>query len=863
MKPIQREKRKLITVTLLVSVLVLISIPYSSVFSLSSGSPPAQIVYNEGNNSVAMSAKFLAPGHELSTFSVSISPSSSILDIGQSVTLTASENQSQTYTFSWYLNGKSVGSNSSSYTFTPSSAGSYSIYVNATAGSSTVKSNTATVTVDNAPTVSISPSSEKVNVGTTINFQSTVSGGTGTFSYLWYLNGTKTTTVTSTYSFTPTGNATYYVYVVVNDTGTTNGNKVISVQSSTTEITAVQKTYLVIFQESGLPTGTKWYVNLTNGQSHSSMSTLDTFSEPNGTFTFTVASGNKVYAASQSYGTFVVSGSNSSYLITFYPVLYQVTFDETGLPSHTTWYVNVSGQTGLFSDSSTIIAKLSNGSYSFSVSTSDKEYYPTPFSGSILVNGHSITVSVDFSLKLYPVEFTENGLPANTEWFLTTTTEMNTTGYNGSGSSFSPAISLELPNGTYNFTIASGIETYGPYPSNGSFTVYGSAISEAIAFLRLYQITFVEMGLPLPSTGAKWFLTVSDPQTFNSSTDTISFWEPNQTYSYTVSSNLKWYLPYQLTQTGSFTVSGSDDSGPEIIFNELLNVSFKESKLPAGNEWYVNVSSNGTLSGSFSSTGNNVSITEINGTYSYVVSSGNKLYRPTPYQGSFVPNQTIFPIDITFSLVVYPVTFSESGLTNGTFWSIMINNNTRISTNDTLLFRLNNGTFEYSIQSLAGFSTANYSGNVTVNGSSLTDTIVWNMVTYAVNITQSGLPAGKHWSATLQGKTFNGISISITLNSTKNFVIFDEPNGTYNYSINAPFGYTGSQVKGKISVDGHPAAASANLVPPNFTLFGIIGAVAVGILATVLAFMNRHENRSFFVREGKYAKRGKITRYKK
>jgi len=173
------------------------------------------------------------------------------LDIGQSVTFTASP--SGTYIYQWYLNGVGVGTNSSTYQFTPSVTGSYSVYVNVTNSSGTERSNTGVVNVDSAPTTTVSPSSEKIHVGQTIKILSSVTGGTGTFSYIRYLNGSRTTVTSDNYSFTPAGNATYYIYVKVNDTGTINGVPVISVQSNTATIIAVFATYPVAFQETGLP----------------------------------------------------------------------------------------------------------------------------------------------------------------------------------------------------------------------------------------------------------------------------------------------------------------------------------------------------------------------------------------------------------------------------------------------------------------------------------------------------------------------------------------------------------------------------------------------------------------------------------
>lgn len=295
------------------------------------------------------------------------------------------------------------------------------------------------------------------------------------------------------------------------------------------------------------------------------------------------------------------------------------------------------------------------------------------------------------------------------------------------------------------------------------------------------------------------------------------------------------------------------------MFNELFNVTFKEQKLPNGSRWFANV----TNGGSYFSTNSTITFTAINGSYSYEISTGNKLYRPSPFSGIFNPNQTSFPILVQFNLVTYPVTFSEKGLTNGTFWSIIINNITRISTNQSIFFKLSNGSYEYSIQALSGFSTSEYIGNITVNGSPIIEPVTWNLVTYPINVTQSGIPAGKSWSVTLQGETFNKVPISITINTTKTFVTFYEPNGTYNYTINAPFGYTGSHVVGRVVVNGKPTSTAATLVPPNFKLIGIIGVVIVAVLAVILFLINRHENRSFFVRDGRYVKNGKYLKYKK
>jgi len=799
----------------------------------------------------------------LGSFSASLSPTNSVLDIGQSVTFTASP--SGTYTYQWYLNGAAVGSNQSTYKFTPSAAGSYSVYVNVTNSSGTEKSNTGSVKVDPAPAVTVSPSSEKIHVGQSINIVSNVTGGTGTFSYIWYLNGTKTSVTSANYAFTPAGNATYYFYVKVNDTGTVNGVPAVSVQSNTAVIEAVFVTYAVVFQETGLPPGTQWYVNLTNGQSFPSIVQVNQFYEPNGTYTFIIASGNKIYSPSPSFGTFTVSGRTVSIVIYFSPVLYHVYFNQSSdskLPPGTLWYVNITGQPSLSSVTTSIMASIPNGTYNLTISTGDKEYYPTPNFASLRVNGHSITMSVTFSLFTYLVEFTETGLPPNTDWFV------KVTGYpplniSNNSTSSSQTLSFNLPNGSYSYVVQSGVETYGPNPSKGYLNISGADVQVSLRFLRLYQITFVESGLPIIPPGVVWYLNISHALSYESTTDTISFWEPNGTWYYSVSTNDRWYVPLGNVSSGNFTVNGASISpfpaSSPLIFNELFNVTIIEQHLPSGTPWYLNLT-NGT---SYSSVSSIIEFMGINGTYSYYVSTGNKLYRPVSYKDSFIIDGKSIQKAEIFYLVTYPVTFSETGLSNGTIWSVTINNNTRISTNATIVFNLNNGSFQYSIQPIPGFSILNYTGNFSVNGHPILNPVNWTMVVYYLNISQSGLPAGKHWSATIVGNAFNQIAVKDTLNATGSSVSFRVPNGSYNYTINVPFGYTGSHMTGNIKINGHSTSLLIHISPPNFVLIGIVGAIGVSLLAVALFLMIRREHRSVLVRGGPNATQGKHLKLRK
>jgi hypothetical protein len=79
---------------------------------------------------------------------------------------------------------------------------------------------------------------------------------------------------------------------------------------------------------------------------------------------------------------------------------YTVTFTESGLPNGATWYVNLTGQSGLSgtvsgSTGTLLTISLSNGSYSYAGATNWKNWTTT--GGSFPVSGAGKDVSVDFT----------------------------------------------------------------------------------------------------------------------------------------------------------------------------------------------------------------------------------------------------------------------------------------------------------------------------------------------------------------------------------------------------------------------------------------------------------------------------------
>lgn len=74
----------------------------------------------------------------------------------------------------------------------------------------------------------------------------------------------------------------------------------------------------------------------------------------------------------------------------------------------------------------------------------------------------------------------------------------------------------------------------------------------------------------------------------------------------------------------------------------------------------------------------------------------------------------------------YIVTFSESGLPTGTSWSISLNGTSQSSTTSSISFQEPNGTYSFTVGSIAGYSASPPLGSLTVTGSSVNETIIFS-----------------------------------------------------------------------------------------------------------------------------------------
>ena len=157
---------------------------------------------------------------------VSIAPAGSLsLDVGQSKTFTATASGgSGSISYQWYLDGAAVGSNSAGYSYA-AAAGSHSVTCMVTDSASTPvtspASNAVSIAVSASPTVSVAPVGPlTLTVGQVQAFTATPSGGSGTISYQWYLDGTAVGSNSASYSYTA-GGTSHSVTCSVTDSAST------------------------------------------------------------------------------------------------------------------------------------------------------------------------------------------------------------------------------------------------------------------------------------------------------------------------------------------------------------------------------------------------------------------------------------------------------------------------------------------------------------------------------------------------------------------------------------------------------------------------------------------------------------------
>ena len=358
-----------------------------------------------------------------------------------------------------------------------------------------------------------------------------------------------------------------------------------------------------------------------------------------------------------------------------------------------------------------------------------------------------------------------------------------------------------------NLTIAPGTYAVALFAANGSLVgsqrvavADGAYVPVHFGAAVSYRVTFQSVGLP---ASAPWSVTF-DGVTVPTTNSTVAFLAVNGTYSFAVAPIAGYAAsPWG----GNLTVAGSALTQPILWSKFTYTLTFAEDGLPNGTSWGVRVNSV-----SFPTTNASVSLSVVNGTYSYFVATVPG-YLPSPATGNVNVSGHDATVTITFGLASYAITLTETGLPAGWIWAATLNGVTHSSGGAAIAFGLPNGTYPFSITSVAGYTVSPRVGNLTVAGQPVPLPITFSPVLYDLVFAESGLPAGSSWSVTIDSTAQVGTTATLT---------FSLPNGTYAFTVGTSAPYVAGITTSSVSIAGEGGELAIPFSPVNGLLQGTV-----------------------------------------
>ncbi len=298
-------------------------------------------------------------------------------------------------------------------------------------------------------------------------------------------------------------------------------------------------------------------------------------------------------------------------------------------------------------------------------------------------------------------------------------------------------------------------------------------------------------------------------------------------------------LAYQQSgkNTWSFSYSAySTEQGIAFYVPGNYNVTFTETGLPAGTNWFVNIvglPQSGPIAWNSSFT---TSVTD--GPYRYSVHASNSTYSPQD-NGTFVINGDNLTINITFKRQVYPVDFKVTGLPAGVTWSVNVSGYGTSPQVSGSLYTLNltNGTYSYSIsRTSTDYTSAYMDGTFTVSGSQVQILIPFFELLYSVSISETGLQADQNWTIMFNGTIYTMSSIPLLLSLS---------NGSYEFTVTTISGYSISPQNGTFIVSGGAAQLVIEFtkhtpISPEIEYYLIIAAMLI-VASVIFYFLVRRK----------------------
>ncbi|MFZ0829792.1 MAG: hypothetical protein WAN40_01495 [Thermoplasmata archaeon] len=467
-----------------------------------------------------------------------VSPSTATIDAGQTIGLstTAATGGNPPITYQWYdaaststcSSGTLIpGATGQSYTTPVLSAGTDYYCVWATDSSSptpqVVYSNVATIAVDPALTVTITPNAPSIDSGQSIQLTANPSGGTGADTYAWYAGGTcsgpvlATTqayttpalTLTATYCVVVTDSSTVPATAMATDTVTVSAFPlVVLITPNAPAIDRGQTVALTASPSGG--TGADTFAWFAGGCSGTVLATTQVYT----TLALTAASAFCVAATDSAFvpvtatATTTVTVSAVPLTVTITPTApslrsgqtVQLTANPTGGTGADTyaWYAGSTCTGTVLATAQVYTTPVLDASTPYCVTATDSAFLPvtatahatvtvTPVPGSQntppsweypLIGALVAILLVALLLAFLPrrrknVAFTEIGLPEKTEWSITVD--------GVSVSATSPRIELRVAQGSHDYAVKR-VHGYSTSHSAGTVTVGKEPVEVKVTF---------------------------------------------------------------------------------------------------------------------------------------------------------------------------------------------------------------------------------------------------------------------------------------------------------------------------------------------------------------------------------------------
>lgn len=682
---------------------------------------------------------------------VSLTGVPSIMDVGQQASVTAIvSGGAPSYTYQWYVDNNLAGGNSQVLDFVPAFSATYTIYVKITDSAfnaSSISSSAVSVIVNPPLVVSISPSATQMDAGESLTFTGSASGGSGSYSFAWLVDGQSQSDLRESFTFSPTHAGTYTVTFEVTDGGVSSNSVPSPYVVSAVSIVSVHSSFSVTLTASHGAIDQGQFSNLT-AQISGGSGTLSykwfedgrqiaiTTDFYNFSTTTASLSGNYTFYVEVKDGSGAISFSSNITVVVYNAMSVSITASAlsigtggySNMTSYVTgghgslsyqWYEEIPGSssynqigTGRYFNFSATGGTV--GNYSFYVVVKDGD--------NATVASSSLVVSVS---RGYTVTFKETGLPGNVSWSIT---------MNGmTAVSTKSSITFTEPNVSYAYIAlspisgASGVR-YVSFDSAGILKVDGKALNITIEYVTQYRLFMtvapVNSGVAYPGTG--WYNSSSKVQISALAGEFYNFssWSGTGAGAYS-----------GVQEVSYVTMNGPIIEDADFVRSYIVTVT--ESGLPYGSLWFFNVSKT-----SYNTTGNSLKVMEVNGSYSFMIFSPARGYVPSVSSGSFEVNGHDLNLTVSFMIMAYDVYFNETGLHGGLSWEVTLNGSKVSGTGQSLEFKEINGSYEYNISIVYGnigsrFVATEYSGIVVVSGSGVTVNVTF-VIQYHVSVSVIG-----------------------------------------------------------------------------------------------------------------------------